>query len=151
MAEKFDINNLREAFEAIRDERIKHANTATRIGNAFLSLLDYAANADEDKLSAIHDDTARGLITFLKGIKIGKDFSFDRSGNIIAHSITSENANTNEEKGFIIARKDATGKYKFCVDELLAWGLATVKQLHVKGDSSFDGNLFSQQFISCIN
>lgn len=167
MAEKFDINNLREAFEAIRDERIKHANTATRIGNAFLSLLDYAANADEDKLSAIHDDTARGLITFLKGIKIGKDFSFDRSGNIhahslalennfrfdadgniIAHSIASENANTDEEKGFIIGRKDATGKYKLCIDELLAWGLATVKQLHVKGDSTFDGNLFSKQFVS---
>ena len=237
MAEKFDINNLREAFEAIRDERIKHANTATRIGNAFLSLLDYAANADEDKLSAIHDDTARGLITFLKGIKIGKDFSFDRSGNIhahslalennfrfdadgniIAHSIASENANTDEEKGFIIVRKDETGKYKLCidellafskatikkqakigdkfvfdvekdfkfdaegnviahsvasenanatekkgfiiakkddtgryklcVDELLAWGLATVKQLHVKGDSTFDGNLFSKQFVS---
>lgn len=167
MAEKFDINNLREAFEAIRDERIKHANTATRIGNAFLSLLDYAANADEDKLSAIHDDTARGLITFLKGIKIGKDFSFDRSGNIhahslalennfrfdaegniIAHSIASENANEDEEKGFMIARKDDTGKYKLCVDELLAWGSATVKQLHVKGDSTFDGNLFSKQFIS---
>ena len=167
MAEKFDINNLREAFEAIRDERIKHANTATRIGNAFLSLLDYAANAEEDKLSAIHDDTARGLITFLKGIKIGKDFSFDRSGNIhahslalennfrfdadgniIAHSIASENANTDEEKGFIIGRKDETGKYKLCIDELLAWGLATVKQLHVKGDSTFDGNLFSKQFVS---
>ena len=238
MAEKFDINNLREAFEAIRDERIKHANTATRIGNAFLSLLDYAANADEDKLSAIHDDTARGLITFLKGIKIGKDFSFDHSGNIhahslalennfrfdaegniiahsiasenaneaehkgfsiiqtdpktgkyklnidellafskatikkqakigdkfvfdverdfrfdaegniIAHSIASENANTDEEKGFIIVRKDETGKYKLCIDELLAWGLTTVKQLHVKGDSTFDGNLFSKQFVS---
>lgn len=167
MAEKFDINNLREAFEAIRDERIKHANTATRIGNAFLSLLDYAANADEDTLSAIHDDTARGLITFLKGIKIGKDFLFDRSGNIhahslalennfrfdadgniIAHSIASENANTDEEKGFIIVRKDKTGKYKLCIDELLAWGLTTVKQLHVKGDSTFDGNLFSKQFVS---
>ena len=167
MAEKFDINNLREAFEAIRDERIKHANTATRIGNAFLSLLDYAANAGEDKLSAIHDDTARGLITFLKGIKIGKAFSFDRSGNIhahslalennfrfdadgniIAHSIASENANTDEEKGFIIVRKDETGKYKLCIDELLAWGLATVKQLYVKGDSTFDGNLFSKQFVS---
>lgn len=167
MAEKFDINNLREAFEAIRDERIKHANTATRIGNAFLSLLDYAANADEDKLSAIHDDTARGLITFLKGIKIGKDFLFDRSGNIhahslalennfrfdadgniIAHSIASENTNTDEEKGFIIVRKDETGKYKLCIDELLAWGLATVKQLHVKGESTFDGNLFSKQFVS---
>lgn len=76
------------------------------------------------------------------------DFRFDAKGNIVAHSIASENANTDEEKGFIIVRKDETGKYKLCIDELLAWGLATVKQLHVKGDSNFDGNLFSKQFVS---
>ena len=76
------------------------------------------------------------------------DFRFDADGNIIAHSIASENANTDEEKGFIIARIDETGKYKLCIDELLAWGLATMKQLHVKGDSTFDGNLFSKEFIS---
>ena len=76
------------------------------------------------------------------------DFRFDAEGNIIAHTIASDGANEDEEKGFIIARKDDTGKYKLCVDELLAWGSATVKQLHVKGDSTFDGNLFSKQFIS---
>lgn len=76
------------------------------------------------------------------------DFRFDAEGNIIAHSIASENANTDGEKGFIIARRDDNGKYKLCIDELLAWGLATVKQLHVKGDSTFDGNLFSKEFIS---
>lgn len=76
------------------------------------------------------------------------DFRFDAEGNIIAHSIASENANTDEKKGFIIARIDETGKYKLCIDELLAWGLATMKQLHVKGDSTFDGNLFSKEFIS---
>lgn len=76
------------------------------------------------------------------------DFRFDAEGNVIAHSIASENANTNEEKGFIIARIDETGKYKLCIDELLAWGLATMRQLHVKGDSTFDGNLFSKEFIS---
>ena len=76
------------------------------------------------------------------------DFRFDAEGNVIAHSIASENANTDEEKGFIIARIDETGKYKLCIDELLAWGLATMKQLHVKGDSTFDGNLFSKEFIS---
>ena len=76
------------------------------------------------------------------------DFRFDAEGNIIAHTIASDGANEDEEKGFMIARKDDTGKYKLCVDELLAWGSATVKQLHVKGDSTFDGNLFSKQFIS---
>lgn len=95
------------------------------------------------------------LLTFSKA-KVGdkfvfdaaNDFSFDAGGNIIAHSIASENANTDEGKGFIIARIDETGKYKLCIDELLAWGLATMKQLHVKGDSTFDGNLFSKEFIS---
>ena len=94
--------------------------------------------------------------TIKKQAKIGdkfvfdveKDFRFDAEGNIIAHSIASENANTDEEKGFIIARRDDNGKYKLCIDELLAWGLATVKQLHVKRDSTFDGNLFSKEFIS---
>ncbi len=101
------------------------------------------------------DDTAEGTITFEKvqkllgGLVVGEGFSFDDEGNIIAHSIVSENANTDEEKGFILAAKDEeTGKYKLCIDELLAWGLATVKQLHVKGDSIFDGNLFSKLFIS---
>ena len=101
------------------------------------------------------DDTAEGTITFEKvqkllgGLLVGENFSFDKEGNIIAHSIVSENANTDEEKGFILAAKDEeTGKYKLCIDELLAWGLATVKQLHVKGDSIFDGNLFSKLFIS---
>lgn len=75
------------------------------------------------------------------------DFRFDAEGNIIAHTIASDGANEDEEKGFTIARKDDTGKYKLCVDELLAWGLATMKQLHVKGDSTFDGNLFSKEFI----
>lgn len=76
------------------------------------------------------------------------DFRFDAEGNIIAHSIASENANVDEEKGFIVVRKEETGKYKLCIDELLAWGLATMKQLHVKGESTFDGNLFSKEFIS---
>lgn len=80
---------------------------------------------------------------------VEKDFCFDAEGNIVAHSIVSENANADEEKGFILAAKDEeTGKYKLCIDELLAWGQATVKQLHVKGDSIFDGNLFSKLFIS---
>ena len=100
------------------------------------------------------DDIAQGTVTWEKvqkllgGLLVGEDFSFDADGNIIAHTIASDGANEDEEKGFVIARKDDTGKYKLCVDELLAWGSATVKQLHVKGDSTFDGNLFSKQFIS---
>ena len=251
MAVEYDKNDLQTQFEGIRDERRLQANTAYRIGSAFLSLLHFASDEMhttieellkkiEDKyLSKVKDDEAAGLITFLRGLRVGagykfdengdiiasdidasnlnigrgykfdengsiiadsiesspgssgrgyaisaksdgefklsidellaysraiimkqakigdkfvfdveKDFKFDAEGNVIAHSVASENANAAEGKGFIIAKKDDTGRYKLCVDELLAWGLATVKQLHVKGDSTFDGNLFSKQFIS---
>ena len=227
MAVEYDKNDLQTQFEGIRDERRLQANTAYRIGTAFLSLLHFASDEMhttieellkkiEDKyLSKVKDDEAAGLITFLRGLRVGagykfdengniiadsiesssgssgrgyaisaksdgeyklsidellaysraiimkqakigdkfvfdveKDFKFDAEGNVIAHSVASENANAAEGKGFIIAKKDDTGRYKLCVDELLAWGLATVKQLHVKGDSTFDGNLFSKQFIS---
>jgi hypothetical protein len=135
--------------------RANTANTADRAKYA-----DKAGELDEEAevlqryIRKDIDDIAQGTVTWEKvqkllgGLLVGEDFSFDADGNIIAHSIASENANTDEEKGFIIARIDETGKYKLCIDELLAWGLATMKQLHVKGDSTFDGNLFSKEFIS---
>lgn len=147
MADNKDINKIREAFEAIRDERVKHANTARRIGNAFLSLLDYASSSDNDKLSAIDDDTAHGLITFLKGIKIGKLFSFSKEGDIIAHSITADGFSEAGQKGFCLATKE-NGGYKLCIDEIQAWGLATVGALHVKGTARFDDTLGSPDFVS---
>lgn len=67
MADKLDKQQLQQTFEEIRDERIPKANTARRIGNAFLSLFEFAAPNDE-KLSSIYDDTAQGLITFAKGL-----------------------------------------------------------------------------------
>lgn len=67
MAEKLDKQQIRQTFEEIRDERIPKANTARRIGNAFLSLFEFAAPNDE-KLSSVDDDTAKGLITFAKGL-----------------------------------------------------------------------------------
>lgn len=147
MAENKDINKIREAFEGIRDERVKHANTASRIGNAFLSLLDYASSADNDKLSAINDDTAHGLITFLKGIKIGNLFSFSKEGDIIAHSIATDDYSEAGQKGFCLATKE-NGGYKLCIEEILAWGLATVSALHVKGAARFDDTIGSPDFVS---
>lgn len=67
MAEKLDKQQIKQTFEDIRDERIPKANTARRIGNAFLSLFEFAAPNDE-KLSSVDDDTAKGLITFAKGL-----------------------------------------------------------------------------------
>lgn len=65
-----DTSALRQQFEGIRDERRTSANTATRIGNALLALLDVIGNLDlDDKyISKINDDEAAGLITFRKGL-----------------------------------------------------------------------------------
>ena len=82
------------------------------------------------------------------------EFKFDKDGNIIASSVTagkltSQDFNENEQKGFVIAAKDKEkGTYKLCIDEIIAWAMATVGALHVKGDSTFDGDLFSKEFIS---
>lgn len=166
MAEKYDKNDLQTQFEGIRDERRLAANTAYRIGNAFLSLLHFASDemkaiiedllkkTDGQYLSKVNDDQAAGLITFLKGLKVGEKYSFDAAGNIIASSVTadklaSSNFNEGEQKGFKVAVKDAeTGKYRLCIDEIIAWSIATMGALHVKGNSTFDGNLASKDYVS---
>ena len=93
----------------IRDERIKGANTAMRVGNALFAMLDYAMQDNGTYLSREHDDAAAGVITFLKGIVSesmakmqagaqfgsfvsgingGKGAQIDASGNAEVESIT---------------------------------------------------------------
>lgn len=57
---------LRKIYEAIRDERRTGANTATRIGDAFLALLSYITGHPYIRKDI--DDTAEGRITFGKGL-----------------------------------------------------------------------------------
>ena len=78
-----------------------------------------------------------------------KDFSFDKEGNIIAHSISSDGASEENGKGFTILQKDPlTNTYKLCIDEVIAYTVATVGKLFVNGNSRFGGELSSRQFIS---
>lgn len=101
------------------------------------------------------DDTAEGTITFdkvqklLGGLLVGENFSFDKEGNIIAHSISSDGASEENGKGFTILQKDPlTNTYKLCIDEVIAYTVATVGKLFVNGNSRFGGELSSKQFIS---
>ena len=101
------------------------------------------------------DDTAEGTITFEKvqkllgGLLVGENFSFDKEGNILAHSISSDGASEENGKGFTILQKDSlTNTYKLCIDEVIAYTVATVGKLFVNGNSRFGGELSSKQFIS---
>lgn len=78
MSIQSEFSALRELFTKIRDERGSHANTANRIGSAFLALLDYVLNAPflrKDK-----EDVAAGAVTFLRGLKIGDYSSVSLTG-----------------------------------------------------------------------
>ena len=58
--------------EVIRDERTDHANTATRVGNAFLMLLDYIAGQDSPYIRKDQEDTTAFLLRMVAGAVIGE-------------------------------------------------------------------------------
>lgn len=82
---------LRLQFEVIRDERRKNANTAERIGSAFLSLLSYIDFSDtslsSNYLRKDQEDTTSFLVTFEGGIHFKDIYNIDASGNAILKSI----------------------------------------------------------------
>lgn len=108
MAVEYDKNDLQTQFEGIRDERRLQANTAYRIGTAFLSLLHFASDEmhttieellkkiEGKYLSKVKDDEAAGLITFLRGLRVGAGYKFDENGDIISHDIEAHDINAND-------------------------------------------------------
>lgn len=152
MAVEYDKNDLQTQFEGIRDERRLQANTAYRIGTAFLSLLHFASDEMhttieellkkiEDKyLSKVKDDEAAGLITFLRGLRVGAGYKFDENGNILADSIDANNLNIGrgykfDENGDIISR------------DIEAHDI-NANDLSVGGNSVFAGDLSSPGFVA---
>ena len=123
MAVEYDKNDLQTQFEGIRDERRLQANTAYRIGTAFLSLLHFASDEmhttieellkkiEGKYLSKVKDDEAAGLITFLRGLRVGAGYKFDENGDVFSHDVDTS-------------------------------------ELHVEGDSVFAGDLSSPDFVS---
>lgn len=63
---------MRQHFEGIRDERATHANTATRIGTAFLMLLNYLLDPDTPFLRKDREDQTEYLLRLVSGAVIGE-------------------------------------------------------------------------------
>lgn len=87
-----EIDQLKQMFEGIRDEKRMYANTATRIGDAFLALLSYvgssSSSASRNYLRKDQEDTTSFLVTFEAGINIGEDiYNIDAAGNAILRSL----------------------------------------------------------------
>ena len=103
-----EIEQLKEQFETIRDERRTFANTATRIGNAFLALLNFLRGSFSGTfLRKDQDDSTNFFITFLKGIKFG-NFTTGALGTGGAITVDQETGDSTAEFDFLTIRKAAT-------------------------------------------
>lgn len=82
-------DSMKTFFERIRDERSMHANTANRIGNAFLMILNYLQGNDTPFLRKDREDATRYLLTMLAGAVIGESgrIKLNPDGSIICDSI----------------------------------------------------------------
>ena len=154
----------------IRNAILVGENTAERVGSLFRDILDYMksyleqmekdwSDLDKKYLSKTDDDVAKGLIKFLKGVEFGK-FAEGVSGGAVDEHGDAEFRNLKVRNKFGV-KELTVGNYVEGVDgaridehgnaelgELITRALATLAQLRVKGDSEFDGNLSSRDFVS---
>lgn len=143
-------NNVLTFLEGIRDEKNTAANTATRIGRGMIMLLDYFANGVSDQyLSKTSDDTAEGLITFLKGIRLGGDgkFSITEEGAAALASLIVKEIKSDGEvadailggSGFHLKLDDKNLSHLF-VDYLTVRVKAYLSMLEARKITSVGGN-----------
>lgn len=88
------------------------------------------------------DDTAAGLITFLKGLRLGKSTKYyiDADGNVTINLLNSADYDDAMQSGFgFYKRKD--GKYGLNVTDLSVWGKAYFNNLTIRELTYIGGNL----------
>lgn len=88
------------------------------------------------------DDTAAGLITFLKGLRLGKSTKYyiDSDGNVTINLLNSADYDDAMQSGFgFYRRKD--GKYGLNVTDLSVWGKAYFNNLTIRELTYVGGNL----------
>lgn len=117
-----------------------------------------AKYGSDNFISKQFDDTAQGLITFLKGLKAqdvikaingmslgyGDDFSIDGAGRAVLSEVAvsllkSLNYNNAEQTGFAIEQKN--GKYQMSITDLIVWGKAIFNTLQLRELSYVGGNI----------
>lgn len=83
------VQEIERYMTGIRDERREAANTATRIGTAFLLLLHYLAGNDSPFLRKDMDDETKHLLTLAAGAVIGEssNIKLNPDGSIVCGSI----------------------------------------------------------------
>lgn len=133
---------LEQSLRAIRDERSYHANTARRIGTAFLDLLRATRSGEFDEIifqKVLNKPTfLEGLITL--GTIILGDYATGLQGGII----TPEGAAELKELWVREHARLGDGSKHYDVSGKV------LPALEVQGDSTFTGNLSSPEFVSAF-
>ena len=139
------IEDLRTKATLIFNAVLAGENTAKRVGGAFNDTADLIEQlqkytGDEGSfISKDKKDETKEVVTFLKGIGIGKLFDIDGDGNARLNSVTlakflrSANFNPSEQAGFGITQRE-DGKYHLSVTDLTIWGKGIFNELDVVKD-----------------
>lgn len=98
-------------------------------------------------LSKQGDDTAQGVITFLRrlvakaGVKLGNNAYVTELGDAVLNEIRSIDYDNAAEQGFSI-EKDAGGRYQAFLTNLTVWGKALFHELEVRKLNYAGGNIY---------
>lgn len=152
---------LREDTEVGTISKIKQQISSLESGNGKVSsetskqITDSTINeASKHFLSKLKDDTAQGVITFIKGlvsealVKLNGGAYFgkggaliDEAGRAILESLQSIDYDNEAEQGFAV-KKEENGKYHAFITNLTIWGKAIFNQLEVRKLSYAGGNVY---------
>ena len=139
------IEDLRTKATLIFNAVLAGENTAKRVGGAFndtadlIEQLQKYTGGEGRFISKDKKDETKEVVTFLKGIGIGKLFDIDGDGNARLNSVTlakflrSANFNPSEQEGFGITQRE-DGKYHLSITELTIWGKGIFNELDVAKD-----------------
>lgn len=151
---------LRNDVEVGTMAKIKQQISSLEAGNGKVSsetskqITDSTINeASKHFLSKLKDDTAQGVITFIKGmvsealVKLNRGAYFgkggaliDEAGHAILESLQSIDYDNEAEQGFAVKKEN--GKYNAFVTNLTIWGKAIFNQLEVRKLSYAGGNVY---------
>lgn len=151
---------LRNDVEVGTMAKIKQQISSLESGNGKVSsetskqITDSTINeASKHFLSKLKDDTAQGVITFIKGlvsealVKLNGGAYFgkggaliDEAGRAILESLQSIDYDNEAEQGFAVKKEN--GKYHAFITNLTIWGKAIFNQLDVRKLSYAGGNVY---------
>lgn len=112
-----------------------------------------ATEGSKHFISKVNDDTANGLITFIKGLvsngladlamgaKFGNNAKITELGEAFFRAIKSLDYDNAAEQGFSV-EKEKNGKYHAFVTNLTIWGKAIFHELEVRKLSYSGGNIY---------